>query len=51
MLRTKVMGQVVLRIPVRLVAKGLWDTVFLKNLAAQTAGLYGGGAGPGYEGS
>ena len=49
MLRAKMTYQVVSRIPVRLVAKCLWGTAFLKNPAAQTTSLYGGRSSPGYE--
>ena len=50
MLRANVTYQVVLCLPLRLVAKSLWGTVLLKNSTAQTTGLYGRGADPGRKG-
>jgi hypothetical protein len=50
MFRANVTQQVILRLPLRLVAKSLWNTGFLKNPTAQTARLYPGRTRPGYKG-
>jgi hypothetical protein len=50
MLCAKVAQQVVLGLPLCLIAKGLRIAALLKNPATDTAGLYRGRAGPGHKG-